>query len=300
MPALSAAFRALQFVSASQAARVAELLFFTPPRTRLTPEQREALERARRFTVRANGARIAAWAWGQGPVVYLVHGWGSRGARLAAFVPGLLEAGFQVVTHDAPGHGASEGRLSSMPQFARTLMAVVDAVGPAAGMITHSMGGSATTLAMHWGLPVPRAVFVAPAADPPAWIGGFAQALGMREDTVARMKARSERRLGLSWDELNVPAMARRMRAPLLVVHDRDDEVVPCIDGEAIAAAWPGAELVRTVGLGHKLVVRAPEVVARAVSFITRAGEHLPAPPALRANDGRWLDQQLFNREARA
>jgi pimeloyl-ACP methyl ester carboxylesterase len=153
---------------------------------------------------------------------------------------------------------------------------------------------------MHWGLPVPRAVFVAPAADPPAWVGRFALALGMREDTVARMKARSERRLGLSWDELNVPAMARRMRAPLLVVHDRDDEVVPCIDGEAIAAAWPGAELVRTVGLGHKLVVRAPEVVARAVSFITRAGEHLPAPPALRANDGRWLDQQLFNREARA
>jgi pimeloyl-ACP methyl ester carboxylesterase len=303
MPALSAAFRALQFVSPAQAARVAELLFFTPPRTRLTPEQREAVERARPFTVRAGGTRIAAWIWGEGggPVVYLVHGWGSRGARLAAFVPPLLAAGYQVVTHDAPGHGASDGRLSSMPQFARTLMAVVDAVGPAAGVITHSMGGSATTLAIHWGLRIPRAVFVAPAADPPAWVGRFALTLGMRADTVARMKARSERRIGLSWEALHVPTMAYRMEVPLLIVHDSDDDVVPLSEGEAIAQAWPGAELIRTEGLGHKLVVRAPAVVVRAVEFVTRAaGAPPPDPLAGRPSLGQWLDQHLYNRDARS
>ena len=300
MGLLRLGFRSLQAVSPSRAAALAELVFFTPPRTRLTPEQRETIERARPFTVRVDGSRIAAWTWGDGPVVYLVHGWGSRGARLAAFVPALLAAGYQVVTHDAPGHGASDGRLSSMPQFARTLMAVVDAVGPAAGVITHSMGGSATTLAMHWGLRVPRAAFIAPAADPPAWVAQFALALGLREDTVARMKARSERRLGLAWDALHVPAMARRMDAPLLIVHDRDDEVVPFSDGEAIAQAWPGAQLVRTDGLGHKLIVRTPAVVTQAVEFIARAAPAAePQGPTGRRSDARWLDQHLFYRETR-
>lgn len=294
MPALAAAFRTLQFVSRDQAARVAERLFFTPPRTRLTPEQRDAIERARPFTLRVDGTRIAAWTWGAGPAVYLVHGWGSRGARLAAFVAPLLAAGYRVVTFDAPGHGASDGRLSSMPQFARTLMAVVEAAGPAAGVITHSMGGSAATLAMHWGLAVPRAVFVAPVADPPAWVARFALMLGMREDTVARMKDRSERRLGLSWDALHVPTMARAMRVPLLVFHDRDDEIVPVTDGEGIARAWPGAQLVRTDGLGHKLVVRAPQVVRGAVGFLGSAGH------GRHGSDGWWLDHVLFDRDARA
>jgi pimeloyl-ACP methyl ester carboxylesterase len=299
MPALAAAFRTLQFLSPAQAARVAELLFFTPPRTRLTDEQRESIERARPFTVRADGTRIAAWTWGDGPVVYLVHGWGSRGARLASFVAPLVAAGYQVVAHDAPGHGASDDRLSSMPQFARTLMAVVDTVGPAAGVITHSMGGSAATLAMHWGLRVPRAAFIAPAADPPAWVERFAHTLGMRDDTVARMKARSERRLGLPWESLHVPTMARRMQVPLLIVHDRDDDVVPFVDGAAIAHAWPGAQLVRTDGLGHKLIVRTPAVVTQVVDFIARAAPEGGAGSAGRRSDARWLDQHLFYRELR-
>jgi fermentation-respiration switch protein FrsA (DUF1100 family) len=94
--------------------------------------------------------------------------------------------------------------------------------------------------------------------------------------------------------------MARRMDAPLLIVHDRDDDVVPVADGEAIAQAWPGARLVRTDGLGHKLIVRAPAVVTQAVDFIAHA-----VPPGAaeaspgRRSDARWLDQHLFDREMR-
>jgi pimeloyl-ACP methyl ester carboxylesterase len=60
------------------------------------------------------------------------------------------------------------------------------------------------------------------------------------------------------------------MTAPLLVFHDRDDRDVAWTDGEAIAAAWPGAELVSTAGLGHRRIVHDPGVVARAVAFLAR------------------------------
>jgi pimeloyl-ACP methyl ester carboxylesterase len=74
------------------------------------------------------------------------------------------------------------------------------------------------------------------------------------------MRARSEGRLRLSWNELNVPRAARAMTVPLLIAHDEEDEKVAWREGAEIAAVWPGARLITTRGLGHGGVVRAPEV----------------------------------------
>ncbi len=299
MSLLRLLFRILQFVTPSRAAALAERVFFTAPRTRLTHPQREQLELARPISLVVQERRIAAWTWGDGPCVYLVHGWGSRGGRLAAFVRPLVDAGFQVVTFDAPGHGASEGRLSSMPEFARALRAVVAAIGPAHGVIAHSLGASATTLAMHWGVPVERAVFVAPAADPVGFSLRWAELIGLRPSVVAAMRARSERRLAFRWDELNVPAMAQGRRAPLLVIHDAGDTVVPPEDGRAIASAWPGARLMTTSGLGHRTIVRAPEIVQEAVAFIAGAGLPLAASASVSRGEAHWIERHLFERYRR-
>lgn len=267
--------RALERTAPRLGAALAERLFFTPPRTTLTPSISQVLESGRPFRVRVEGGRVSGWAWGDsGPVIALVHGWGGRGGRLAApFVEPLVASGFSVVTFDAPGHGASEGRLSSMPQFARALGAVAAEVGSLYGIVAHSMGGSSSTLAMAGGLQVERAVFIAPAADPARFAQDFAKLLAVGPVALERMRRRSEARLGLRWSDLNVPRLAAGLTAPLLVFHDRDDMTVPYEEGAAIAAAWPGAELVTTTGLGHRDIVRDQEVVARTVAFLRAAGD---------------------------
>jgi hypothetical protein len=40
-------------------------------------------------------------------------------------------------------------------------------------------------------------------------------------------------------------------------------------DGAAIAAAWPGARLHVTSGLGHRRLLRDPNVIAEVVEFVT-------------------------------
>jgi pimeloyl-ACP methyl ester carboxylesterase len=229
------------------------------------------LESGRPFRVSVEEGRVSAWAWGSGPVIALVHGWGGRGGRLAAaFVEPLVASGFSVVTFDAPGHGASDGKLSSMPQFARALAAIAAEAGSLYGIVAHSMGGSASTLAMAGGLQVERAVFIAPAADPARYAQDFAKLLAVGPVALEAMRQRSEARLRIRWSELNVPRLAAGLRAPLLVFHDRDDVTVPYDEGAAIAAAWAGAELVTTRGLGHRDIVRDPEVVAEAVAFLRK------------------------------
>jgi pimeloyl-ACP methyl ester carboxylesterase len=296
MTPLQWALRGLQSVAPAAAATVAERLFFTPPRPRrdVAGSLELVFATARRFELRVERRRVVGWQWGHGPVVYLVHGWGSCGARMAGLVRPLVHAGHSVVTFDAPGHGLSGRGMSSIPEFARSLAAVVEREGPAQAIIAHSLGAAATALAVAWGLLVRRLVFLAPPADPASWVAAFARTLGLRDEIVARMKARSEQRLRLHWSELNVPNVAAGMTVPLLVAHDENDERVAWRDGAAIAAAWPGARLLTTRGLGHSGVVRAPEVVRDVVAFATA---QTPEPPW--SDETGRLEYELFYRDLR-
>ena len=289
------ALRVLQAASPRAAGALADRMFCTPPRWRPTPAHHAFLATSDAFTVCSDGRRVAAWRWGSGPAVALVHGWRSRGMRFRTLVQALAERGFTAVVFDAPGHGASDGRTSSMVQFARALAAVTDRVGPLHAVVGHSLGGAASALAMREGVEVQRAVFIAAPADPGAYVDQFAQLFAVRQPALSAMRRRIARRLRTRWDVLNVPAMAREIDVPVLVVHDREDPTVPWSDGAAIAGAW-GAELVTTTGLGHHAVVGHPATVQRVVGFLAaglKTGESVPASAA------EWLERELYERERR-
>jgi len=291
--------RVLGRLSPGLAAAVTERVFFTPPRPRRSRGS-ATLRAARPFEVRVEGRRIAGWRWGRGPTVALLHGWGGQAGQLTSFVPLLLSRGLSVMALDAPGHGRSSRGLSSAPEFARALRAAADAVGQIHGVVAHSLGGAATALAIRDGLAVERVVLVAPPAHPPDWFDVLARRLDLTSAVVERVRQRSERRLRLRWDELRLTTLVSGFRQPLLVIHDRHDAEVPLADGAAVAAAWPGARLFETSGLGHNRVLRDPEVVAEAVAFLAK-----DAPATCECGGhaaGEWaacLEQHLFDRDAR-
>jgi len=264
-----AAFGAMQRASPDLAARWAARIFCSPPRRAISERMAAWLRDARRFNVKVGARRVAAWTWGErGPGVLLMHGWGSRGARFVDLGGALLANGHRVVTFDAPGHGASRGRLSSGPEFARAAIAVAAAVGPVSAVVGHSLGGFAAALAMDQGLVARRAVLIAPSANVNSYSAQFATLLGVAAPVMTSMRERLARRLDFAWDEMDVPAFAPAMRVPLLVIHDREDREVRWNDGAAIAQAWPGAELVTTSGLGHHRIVSDSGVIRQVVSFL--------------------------------
>src|SRR5437016_6454423 len=160
-----AAFGAVQRASPGLAARWAERLFCSPPRRPISERMATWLAGGRRFDLTFRGRRVAAWSWGdRGPGVLIVHGWGSRGARFVDLGGALLASGFRVVTFDAPGHGASSGRLSSGLEFARAALAVATAVGAVSAVGGHSLGGFAAALGVECGVAAGRAVFMAASA----------------------------------------------------------------------------------------------------------------------------------------
>jgi pimeloyl-ACP methyl ester carboxylesterase len=218
-------------------------------------------------------AGMRLWSWGEGPTVLLVHGWNGRASQLGGFVAPLRARGYRVVAFDAIGHGDSEGHHLSLPELATCIREVADEVGDLCGVIAHSLGGAATTLALSQGLEAQRAVFISPPSDPREFLRLFSSAIGISDAVRARVKANVERRLGMQMEDMQATVHAPSMRTPLLVIHDRSDKEVPFEVGRSVAEAWPGAELLATDGLGHQRILRDAAVTNVAVGFID-ATEH--------------------------
>lgn len=267
--ALRSAFRTVGPIAPRTAARVAERIFCRPPRPAVRPREEAWLETGERFTVRANGIELACWRWGSGPLVMLTHGWGSRAGRWASLVPLLLDSGLSAVAFDAPAHGRSTGSTASMPEFARALMAVRNELGvvPRAA-VGHSLGGAATALALSMGFDAERAVLVAAPSNAREFTDRFAETLGLPASVRSRMEQNLEARLEFTFAGLDIPTLAAGLHTPALLIHDTGDADVPFAGAEAVAAAWPGARLVATTGLGHRKVLHDPEVLREARDFI--------------------------------
>jgi len=251
------------------ASRLAVNLFMKPRRYARPAREKELLAEAESFVVQVGAdSSVQAWRWGSGPAVLLVHGWEGRGSQLAPLVRPLLARGFSVVTFDAPAHGDSDGSRSSLPHFAWAVRRVAESISGAYAIVAHSLGCAAATLALREGLSTQRLVFFSPPLNPSDYVDRFGGILNFSTEVLDRMKLRIEERFLRKWSDYALDETARQMTTPLLVIHDRDDEETYWSEGSALAAAWPGARMLTTEGLGHRRILREAGVVEAATKFV--------------------------------
>lgn len=284
-------------------AGLVERLFTSPRRHGRPDRERAVLATARPLSIevaltsprwRGERRRIAAWRWGYGPPVLLVHGWEGRGAQLGAFVEPLVRAGFSVMTFDAFGHGDSPGRRLYLTDQADCVVAVARAAGPLHAIIAHSFGASAALLAHRRGaVDARRTVMIAPNVLVDDVLERFARRLALDEPEREAFHRELARQSGVPIETLRIEQLVGVRDGALLVIHDRTDPEVPFEHGERLAATWRQARLHATVGLGHRRVLRDERVVAQVVDFIHH-GVAAPASDLVREVDRLLGDRPLW------
>jgi pimeloyl-ACP methyl ester carboxylesterase len=269
---------ALQVASAlapRHAVERAARLFATPPRHAHTPPEVALLGTGRGFVAMNAFHRLAAWRFGDPahPAIVFSHGWGGRGAQFRQFVAPLVARGYQVVLFDHEGHGHSEGREASLIHFVKGIEAIVAKLEgervAIAGFVGHSLGAAAVGAYLNATGRETRAVLVAPPTSIVRYSSFFARRFGLPEHLRRAMQERFEARLGRRWQEFELPHSVSGVAAAALVIHDEEDREVPAASGASLARAWRGARLVRTRGLGHRAILRAPQVVDAAARFLS-------------------------------
>ncbi|MGW4696934.1 alpha/beta hydrolase [Kitasatospora cineracea] len=278
------ALNATSRIATAPPGRVAFELFRNPLlRGRVRPAERALHERATTGELVVNGKRARVYHWGDGrrPVL-LVHGWRSRASRFTPYVRGLLDLGLSPVAFDAPGHGDSAGRATTILEYRELIGRLAERHGPFEGAVAHSFGTCCTLLAMAEGVPVGRLVAVAGVAEFAYLVDGFSTVLGLNDRLRADLVRRIERVLlpgaGDIWQRFDATRRPELVTAPILVVHDEDDDVVPLRQAHLLRAAYGERQLrlLTTRGLGHSRVLVEPAVVDNALAFLTA-----PRPPAL-------------------
>ena len=261
-----------QRIAPRVAARIALRAWMTPPPPRADRRSGPAGGRVDRIDVGHTVLELESW--GDGPPVYLLHGWGGWRGQLAPLVEPLVSAGFRVLAVDAPGHGGSGPsrfgpNRSTMIDFVDAINAATEHGGEPAAIIGHSLGGSASALAVAEGQRTDRLVTIGSPPQPLEPLTAFTDAIQLTGATRTAMISRLEQLAGRSMDEFDLlrrPAPA----AGTLIIHDRDDREIAYRGAELLSAAWPAAELCPTSGLGHRRILRDPDVVQHVVDFVAR------------------------------
>ena len=267
---LRTSIRALGLVSPALAGSWVYRLWFQTLRFPEPQQEQEWRRTAEPLAILHRGQALAVDAWGAGPTILMVHGWNGRGAQLGAFAPALVRAGYRVVSFDTPAHGRSPGRDTNLLEISEAIRTVAQACGPLHAVIGHSFGVACAIHAVQQGLKVNRFVALSSPRSM-RWIAqSYFATMGIGTPVQAVFNRKFEARFGADlWQRFSPEILARQLDVPGLVIHDENDRDVPWQEGAALANAWPGAQFVRTSGLGHRRILRDPDVIARVTAFIT-------------------------------
>lgn len=252
------------------AAKIALKIFATPTRVPRPESEMEMFHLAKQFTLNSG---IAAFEWGnpQHPLVMLVHGWNGRGTQISAFAKSLVEKNFRVVALDGPGHGSSPGKMTNPAHFAQFIIDSQKELSPSGvhAVISHSFGGGCTVLAAKRGLKTKALVLIASPAFYDRVVDFFSKNLGLNKSAHAEFVKLIVGFAGIHPSELNIGKIGASLDIPALVVHDEGDNAVNFESATAITKAWPGTKLYKTAGLGHRRILKDPQVIIEVADFIS-------------------------------
>ena len=131
------------------------------------------------------------------------------------------------------------------------------------------MGAGSTVVALSQGLSVQRLVLLASIASLKGALHRFAGAVGLPPHLFPAFQDGVRQEIGVPLEALELDALRPHFQTPVLLFHDPDDQEVPFADGQALAHAWPGAQLCPIRGVGHRRMLYEPKIVQEAVAFIT-------------------------------
>ena len=145
------AFGLLERFAPAVGSRWALEVWCTPPDMKSSLRMPPGVSAGEPLEATWDGHRIRGESWGEGPAVYLVHGWGGCRAHLGVFVKPLVASGHRVIAFDLPSHNDSDrGALAlgrtTVVECAKAVEAVIRAHGPARAVVAHSLGAKAAAL----------------------------------------------------------------------------------------------------------------------------------------------------------
>ncbi len=234
----------------------------------------------------ARGLSLFAWfvpalATGPRPTIVLLHGWCGNASNLLPAAQVLHQAGFAVLLMESRNHGRSDcDDHSSLPRFAEDLDSAIDWLKTLPRVDTsrivalgHSVGAAAVLLSASRRQDLAAVVSIAAFAHPEQLMRRWFALRYVPYWPLAWLINRSlERVIGARFDDIAPVNTVAKVTCPVLLVHGRQDTVVPVTDAHRIRARGfePNVTLVECEGT-HEVFDDAAGVIGNILDFVESA-----------------------------
>ncbi len=261
----------LQFIYPKFAMLFAAKLFGTPFKHKIPKREFYMNENSNQTKVFISSINkeIVVYQYGDSDKkVLLVHGWSGRGTQLFKIADELLKNSYSTISFDAPAHGKSTGKTTSMPDFMASIHELSKQFGGFEFVIGHSLGGMATLNAVKEGLKIKKAVI----------IGSGNRVLDIFEDFISKLKLSKkvllllvlyfEKKANKTMDSLSSYIVSKDITIPVLIVHDKNDYEIPVECAFEIHKNLKGSELLITEKLGHRKILGDKIVIEKIINYL--------------------------------
>jgi pimeloyl-ACP methyl ester carboxylesterase len=227
-------------------------------------------ERAEKLKLLVDGNKVIGFRWNhpQPKRFLILHGLHSNAKNFERYVLPMVKKGYEVMAFDAPAHGDSEGKQTTVLQYRETIREICRLYGPVHAFLSHSFGALALSLALEE-LPhseETRAALIAPATETSTAVDYYFRFLDLDQQIRPEFENLVLNTGGnpLSW--YSIARAVKNLKASILWIHDEDDDVTPLSDVVPIINhQYPNIRFMITKGLGHRRIYR-DRLVQNAIS----------------------------------
>ncbi|MBO6527469.1 alpha/beta hydrolase [Erythrobacter sp.] len=217
----------------------------------------------------------ALFAAGNGPTILLVHGWESSHRDLDTVARALLDGGYRVVALDLPAHGVTPGRTATIPQLSEAIRRVVEyPIGfPVSAVVAHSLGGAAALRAiarLERQIPL---VLIASPSRARTYLQNMIEGFGLPPHRIGPILTKYRDLHDVDLNFIDAAIDAPLVRAQVLLLYGMRDRLVPPSEGQRYEGFLANAGLHHLSQLGHRGILRAPQVQQAVLKFL---GRHVP------------------------
>lgn len=266
--ALQIYIRILSKISKKRGTKFITKLFLTPQRKTLSKSQLEYYNTGHSEFIRFNNNDIFVFTKGEGPIIMLAHGWGSNSYIFRHIIDALVEFGFSIVTFDYPAHGQSSGKQTSPIEISELLKILSDRYGSFKAIIAYSLGGISAIRALELGVQTEKLVLLSTPTTFESTFDPFLNLFNINPELQKLFFQELTDQTGVNRNRMCPMDMKYDKTVRTLIVHDKDDKIIPYTDAIAIHKELENSELILTSNLGHRGVPRTESIVREITNFL--------------------------------